>query len=145
MFDRSTYPTSGRTQSRGATPVPLIRDPIAIPERVYQGDFVLRLTKGVTQPEQTLRDYVATRGGNAAVRLHPHEVSRVARDTDASQRSAAWLWARAATSRNITLLEMAPHPDVEYLAPDANDDAVGRTAVVDLREHTRPGPHAMET
>ncbi|MCC6192825.1 MAG: hypothetical protein IT518_00015 [Burkholderiales bacterium] len=38
--------------------MPLIRDPIAIPERVYQGDFVLQLTKGVTEPEQTLRDCV---------------------------------------------------------------------------------------
>jgi hypothetical protein len=119
---------------------------------------------------------VATRGGNAELRLHPHEVSRVTQDTHAAQRSAARLWASAATSRNITLLAMALHPDVEYLAPDGLDDTVGRTAVVDrlnldvfadtevapamfasfrmregqidlinLREHTRHGPHAMET
>ncbi|MEJ2147789.1 MAG: DUF6079 family protein [Acidobacteriota bacterium] len=31
-----------------------------IPERVHQGDFVLRLTEGVNRPEQTLRDYVVT-------------------------------------------------------------------------------------
>jgi hypothetical protein len=38
--------------------VPLIKDLIAIPERVHQGDFVLPLMKGAMQPEQTLRDYV---------------------------------------------------------------------------------------
>jgi hypothetical protein len=38
----------------------LIKDLIAIPERVHQGDFVLQLSKGVTEPEQTLRDYVVT-------------------------------------------------------------------------------------
>jgi hypothetical protein len=40
--------------------MPLLKDLIAIPERVHQGDFVLQLTKGVTEPEQTLRDYVVT-------------------------------------------------------------------------------------
>ena len=39
--------------------MPLLKDLITIPERVHQGDFVLRLTQGVTAPEQTLRDYVA--------------------------------------------------------------------------------------
>lgn len=38
----------------------LIKDLIAIPERVSQGDFVLKLSEGVTQAEQTLRDYVVT-------------------------------------------------------------------------------------
>ena len=38
----------------------LLRDLITIPERVHQGDFVLQLSKGVTEPEQTLRDYVVT-------------------------------------------------------------------------------------
>ena len=40
--------------------MPLLKDLISIPERVHQGDFVLQLTKGVTEPEQTLRDYVVT-------------------------------------------------------------------------------------
>ncbi len=31
-----------------------------IPERVHQGDFVLRLTEGVTRPQETLKNYVAT-------------------------------------------------------------------------------------
>jgi len=38
----------------------LLKDLITIPERVHQGDFVLQLSKGVTEPEQTLRDYVVT-------------------------------------------------------------------------------------
>jgi hypothetical protein len=40
--------------------MPLIRDLITIPERVHQGDFVLKLSEGVAQAEQTLRDYVVT-------------------------------------------------------------------------------------
>ncbi len=38
----------------------LVRELIAIPDRVHQGDFVLQLSRGVTEAEQTLRDYVVT-------------------------------------------------------------------------------------
>lgn len=38
----------------------LIKDLIAIPERVHQGDFVLKLSEGISQAEQTLRDYEVT-------------------------------------------------------------------------------------
>lgn len=38
----------------------LIKELIDIPERVHQGDFVLKLAEGVSQPEQTLRNYVVT-------------------------------------------------------------------------------------
>jgi hypothetical protein len=37
-----------------------IRELIAIPERVHQGDFVLKLSEGVSHAEQTLKDYVVT-------------------------------------------------------------------------------------
>jgi hypothetical protein len=37
-----------------------IKELIAIPERVHQGDFVLKLSEGVSHAEQTLRDYVVT-------------------------------------------------------------------------------------
>ena len=37
-----------------------IADIFDLPERVHQGDFVLRLAEGVERAEQTLRDYVAT-------------------------------------------------------------------------------------
>lgn len=37
-----------------------IRDLISIPDRVHQGDFVLKLSDGVAHAEQTLRDYVVT-------------------------------------------------------------------------------------
>ncbi|THD01040.1 phage resistance protein, partial [Panacagrimonas perspica] len=40
--------------------MPLIKDLIEIPERVHQGDFVLKLSEGVSHAEQTLRDYVVT-------------------------------------------------------------------------------------
>src|SRR4051812_49770313 len=40
--------------------MPLLKYLISIPERVHQGDFVLQLSKGITEPEQTLRDYVVT-------------------------------------------------------------------------------------
>ena len=38
----------------------LIKDLIDLPTEVHRGDFVLRLTEGVTKPEETLRDYVVT-------------------------------------------------------------------------------------
>lgn len=38
----------------------LIKDLISIPERVHQGDFVLKLSAGVSDAEATLRDYVFT-------------------------------------------------------------------------------------
>ena len=38
----------------------LLKDLIEIPERVHQGDFVLKLSEGVSHAEQTLRDYVVT-------------------------------------------------------------------------------------
>ena len=39
---------------------PFIRDLIDLPEQVSRGDFVLRLTEGVSRPEETLRSYVVT-------------------------------------------------------------------------------------
>ena len=38
----------------------LLKDLINIPERVHQGDFVLKLSEGVAHAEATLRDYVVT-------------------------------------------------------------------------------------
>lgn len=38
----------------------LLRELIHIPERVHQGDFVLQLSRGVTDADGTLRDYVVT-------------------------------------------------------------------------------------
>lgn len=37
----------------------LLKNCIAIPERIHQGDFVLKLTEGIAQ-QQTLHDYVVT-------------------------------------------------------------------------------------
>jgi len=38
----------------------LISDILDLPERVRKGDFVLNLSKGVTEPEKTLAQYVVT-------------------------------------------------------------------------------------
>ncbi len=38
----------------------LLRDLIAIPERVHKGDFVLKLTEGVAHGDETVREYVVT-------------------------------------------------------------------------------------
>jgi hypothetical protein len=43
----------------------LIRELIAIPEQVHQGDFVLKLAEGVAHAEATLSDYVVTPQLNA--------------------------------------------------------------------------------
>ncbi len=40
--------------------MPMLKDLIHIPERVHQGNFVLKLLEGVTHAEATLRDYVLT-------------------------------------------------------------------------------------
>ena len=40
--------------------MPLLKDLIEIPVRVHQGDFVLKLSEGVSHADQTLRDYVVT-------------------------------------------------------------------------------------
>jgi hypothetical protein len=40
--------------------MPLIRELIAIPERVHQSDFVLKPFEGVARADQTLRDDVVT-------------------------------------------------------------------------------------
>ena len=40
--------------------MPLIKELINIPEQVNKGDFVLRLTEGVQNPKQTLKNYVVT-------------------------------------------------------------------------------------
>ena len=45
--------------------MPLLKDLIAIPERVHQGDFVLKLADGVAHAEATLSDYVVTPQLNA--------------------------------------------------------------------------------
>ena len=39
---------------------PLLRELITIPERIHQGDFVLRLTEGVRDIQATLDSYVIT-------------------------------------------------------------------------------------
>src|SRR5438093_3867338 len=41
-------------------PDKLIRELIFVPERVRKWDFVLNLSKGVTEPEKTLEQYVVT-------------------------------------------------------------------------------------
>ncbi|GLZ51340.1 hypothetical protein [Actinomycetospora sp. NBRC 106378] len=42
------------------TPQPLLRELIDIPERVHQGDFVLKLTEGVSDRLRTVEQYVVT-------------------------------------------------------------------------------------
>ena len=38
----------------------LISELLILPEKVRKGDFVLNLSKGVTEPEKTLDEYVVT-------------------------------------------------------------------------------------
>jgi hypothetical protein len=42
------------------TAQPLLRELIDIPERVYQGDFVLKLTEGVQRRQAMLDSYVSS-------------------------------------------------------------------------------------
>ena len=64
----------------------LLKDLITIPERVHQGDFVLKLSEGVSHAEQTLRDYVVTPqladAFNNAMGFIEHKVERQIRVFD---------------------------------------------------------------
>jgi len=53
-------PGEGPRAEEGMTMAELLRDLIDIPERVHAGDFVLKLTDGVSHVERTIRDYVVT-------------------------------------------------------------------------------------
>lgn len=46
--------------SEEVMPDKLISEMIEVPERVLKGDFVLNLSKGVTEPKKTLDQYVVT-------------------------------------------------------------------------------------
>ena len=48
------------TATREVTMEKLISELLDLPERVRKGDFVLILSKGVTEPEKTLEQYVVT-------------------------------------------------------------------------------------
>lgn len=48
------------TSTHAPSGPPLLRELIDIPERVHQGDFVLRLTEGVRDATSTLDTYVIT-------------------------------------------------------------------------------------
>jgi hypothetical protein len=66
----------------------LMKDIITIPERVHQGDFVLKLTEGVSHAEQTLRDYVVT---PQLVQCFDNALGFVKQAVEASSSKAAYL------------------------------------------------------
>src|SRR6058998_2811407 len=49
-----------RDEGRGRKMDKLISELLDLPERVRKGDFVLNLSKGITEPEKTLEQYVVT-------------------------------------------------------------------------------------
>lgn len=57
---RSTQAITEIKLNRPDSSMTLIKDLIHIPEKVQKGDFVLRLTEGVTRAQETLGDYVVT-------------------------------------------------------------------------------------
>lgn len=65
-----------------------LKELISIPERVHRGDFVLRLTEGVTRPEETLRDYVVT---PALVRNFDAAIALIRSAVDADKSKASYL------------------------------------------------------
>jgi hypothetical protein len=66
----------------------LIKDLIHIPERVHQGDFVLKLSEGVNQAEATLRHYVVT---PQLERAFEEALGFVKQAVDSGQSKAAYL------------------------------------------------------
>ena len=84
--------------------MPLLKDLITIPERVHQGDFVLKLSEGVSHAEQTLREN--PRGGvdDAPGRDRPSKTAAKKRGTRAERVSAG---ASLAFGGNVPTLEQA--------------------------------------
>jgi len=72
----------------------LIKELIEIPERVHQGDFVLKLTEGVKQAEATLGHYVVT--------------PQLARAFDESLALSKRRWSRVRARRPIFTAHSAP-------------------------------------
>ena len=81
--------------------VSLISELLDLPEQVRKGDFVLNLSEGVTEPEQTLDEYVVTPAARRLLRrrpgLHPRRPSRrrnskAATCTAASARASRTSW-----------------------------------------------------
>lgn len=68
--------------------MPLIKELIHIPERVHQGDFVLKLTEGVNQAEATLRHYVVT---PQLARAFDEALGFIKQSVDSGQSKAAYL------------------------------------------------------
>ncbi len=68
--------------------MPLIKDLIDIPERVHQGDFVLKLTEGVNQADATLRNYVVT---PQLARAFDESLGFIQRAVESGQSKAAYL------------------------------------------------------
>lgn len=68
--------------------MPLIKELIAIPERVHQGDFVLKLTEGVNQADATLKHYVVT---PQLARAFDEALGFVKQAVDSGQSKAAYL------------------------------------------------------
>ena len=66
----------------------LIKELIDIPEEVRGGDFVLKLTDGVTQPEQTLAPYVVTK---QLAKCFDESLSLVKGSVDGNSSKAAYL------------------------------------------------------
>jgi hypothetical protein len=93
--------------------VPLLKDLIHIPERVHQGDFVLKLSEGVTHADQTLRDYVVTpqlvapRGAICTSAPQPSTRLRRLVETAVSQPNSAAEWPRYFSTDNRSFMAAA--------------------------------------
>jgi hypothetical protein len=113
--------------------MPLIKELIHIPERVHQGDFVLKLTEGVNQAEATLRHYVVT---PQLARAFDEALGFVKQAVDSGQSKAAYLHGSfgAGKSHFMAILHLLLAGNLQARAMTELADAVARHGWVQGRK-----------
>jgi hypothetical protein len=112
----------------------LIRDLIDIPERVHQGDFVLKLSEGVGNAERTLADYVVT---PQLVRCFEDALAFVRQAVEGRSSRAAYLHGSFGSGKShfmaVLNLLLAGHPAARSRAELADVVARGNAWTQDRR------------
>ena len=88
--------------------MPLIKELIDIPERVHQGDFVLKLTEGVNQAEATLRHYVVT---PQLARAFDESLGFIQKAVESGQSKAAYLHGSFGAGKSHFMAVLHPPPE----------------------------------
>jgi len=103
----------------------LIRELIDIPEQVHRGDFVLRLTEGVTHPRETLATYVVT---EQLVRCFDEALGFIRSALESRSSKAAYLHGSFGSGKShfMAVLHLLLHHDTEVRSVRELAPVIGR-------------------